>query len=176
MSDCLALARCSRGQIAIRGGISSSNSSAARRNRGARGWSRRTEEGSTALETVVLGAVVLLPLAMAIAAMATVQRAAIGVAAAAREGARLGVSLEETGHGIDAADGATRAVLASYGLDPGRARVKVSITGGTRKRVDVTVYYRAAIATLSGIQLPLPLEVTSSASFVTSPHAPRQSQ
>lgn len=170
------LARGVSGQTAISGRRRSSNPPAARGHRRALLCGPRTDDGSTALETVLLGTVVLLPLAIAIAAMGTVQRAAMGVAAAAREGARLGVSLEETGHRLDTVDGATRAVLASYGLDPGRARVKVSINGAGRKRIDVTVYYRAAIPAQSGIHLPLPIEVTSSASFVASPHAPRLNQ
>lgn len=89
-------------------------------------WTDDAERGSAAVEFILLGVLMLVPLVYLIVALGVIQQQALGAEAGARHIAR---AVATADHRDDAAR-RTRAVLDSvvdqYGLDPGEASVELS--------------------------------------------------
>jgi Flp pilus assembly protein TadG len=135
--------------------------------------SGRADRGTAALEVTVLGAVLLLPLCFAILAMASVQRTALAVAAAAREGGRIGLIDLARGGEPNRAHEVVQHVLSGYGLEPARASIEVDrftdATGSlTGVRVEVSYPAELRLGTLGSV--PLSTVVVSQSTFSGSRH------
>ncbi len=88
------------------------------------------DEGSASLEFIVVGVILLVPIAYLIIALASIQSAALGVDSAARLMAR-SVSLSSSqGDAEDAAARVLTAVAAEYDLDPSAVETSLHCAGG----------------------------------------------
>ncbi|GAA4191294.1 hypothetical protein GCM10022219_09920 [Microbacterium oryzae] len=112
----------------------------------------RDESGSAALEFLVAGLVLLVPLAYLVVALSAVQEGSLGVEAAARHAAH---AVARTGADQQAAEALPRvidAVAAEYGLDGDALEVSLScVPAGECPRAGASV-----IVTV-GATVPLPL-------------------
>jgi len=130
------------------------------------------EEGSAALELVMAGLILLLPLVYVVLALASIQGGALAVEGAARQAARV---FAQSGSAAEAEARAMRAVgyaLADHGMDAGEARVSIACSPhpdaclsrlGT---VTVTVSATALLPLLPQAvvaELPLSVPLTASA-------------
>ena len=121
-----------------------------------------TDEGSTSLEFITAGLILLVPLVYLILTMSAIQGGALAVEGASRQAARVYVtSLNEK----DAAAAARRAVavaLADYGLDTSKVTVRVECTPEPHacltRRGFVTVTVTTTVA-LPGIPAVLDIDV-----------------
>ncbi len=93
-------------------------------------WSRSTPEadepvdrGSAALEFIVVGLVLLVPLVYLIVALGLIQGQSLGVEAAARHVARAAAGASDADDADRRAERILASVVAEYGIDPGRVDV-----------------------------------------------------
>lgn len=115
---------------------------------------RSPEEGSTAVEVLVLGVLLLVPLVYLVVTVAALQGAAFAAEGAARQAAR-SLSLAATdADGRRAADAAVVVALADWRIAPGAAAVQVRCTPDPadcvtpRGTVDVRIRVAAALPLL----------------------------
>lgn len=122
---------------------------------------RHSDEGSSMIESLLLTVLMILPLAFAVVAFGSLQRAAIAVNSAAREAGRAFTTSSDPGDAAGRATRAANSVLRSHGLSPGASWVNVEgslVRGGV---VRVEVRYRSRV-----IEIPLltdlgPVEIRS---------------
>ncbi|TAM68612.1 MAG: hypothetical protein EPN48_11505 [Microbacteriaceae bacterium] len=122
-------------------------------------WARLAgdEEGSSSLEFITMGLLLLVPLVYLVLAVASIQGAALAVEGAARQAARVYVQAP----GVADADArSARAVdfaLADYGLDAGQAQLSVTCAPDPAQclrrdgTVTVTVQMRATLPLVPSI-------------------------
>ncbi|HCJ50123.1 MAG TPA: TadE family protein [Microbacterium sp.] len=89
----------------------------------------RDESGSSALEFIVGGVILLVPLVYLIVALGTIQGQALGVETAARHLARTVATSESAGSADARSARVLDALVAEYGLDPAAVSVSVSCVG-----------------------------------------------
>ena len=133
---------------------------------------RHDERGSTALEFITTGVLLLVPLIYLILAMAQLQAGALAVEGAARQAARVYVQSATPEAAADNAERAIQFALADYGVDAAAARVVVSCRpvasdcltrrGFVTVSIEIAVPLPLAPAALS-IDTPLTLPVRGSA-------------
>jgi hypothetical protein len=87
--------------------------------------SATSDQGSALIEVVVLGLLVLLPLAYVVLAVFEVQRAAYATTTAAREAGRALVTAPSQAAAVPRARAAAAVALADQGLSDGREQVRV---------------------------------------------------
>lgn len=122
--------------------------------RRARRWSDVLgEEGSAALEFIIAGLVLLVPIAYLVIALGQIQGQSLGVAAGARVVARTVATAPDAAEARDRADRVLRSIAAEYGIDPGAMEVELACTpaGGACPRAGATVTVTVSTA------VPLPL-------------------
>jgi hypothetical protein len=83
------------------------------------------ERGSASLEFLTVGIILLVPLVYLVLALAAIQAGALGVEGAARQAARVAVSLTAEAGSDAAVARAVQVALADYGIDAGAASVTV---------------------------------------------------
>lgn len=108
------------------------------------------EQGSSLIESLILGIMILLPIAFMVVEFGEIQRASIGVSAASREAGRAFVTSKTNGEAESRARLAANSVMSIHRLDP--SRVTVRITGELKRgsEVRVEVIYRTH-------EVPVPL-------------------
>lgn len=112
------------------------------------------EQGSAAVEVLVLGVLLLVPLVYLVLTVAALQGAAFAAEGAARQAARTIALAATDTDGRRAADRAAIVALADWHVDPRAARVEVRCTprpvecGTSRGTVDVRVRVSAALPLL----------------------------
>lgn len=91
-------------------------------------WSRwaRNEDGSAALEFIVVGVILLVPLVYLVLTLGAVQEQTLGAEAAARHTARAMGQAQDADAATARGDAILASVVDEYGMDP--AAVQVSIT------------------------------------------------
>ncbi|HEY5222933.1 MAG TPA: hypothetical protein VIJ18_07815 [Microbacteriaceae bacterium] len=130
-------------------------------------WTRlgRDEEGSSSLEFITMGLMLLVPLVYLVLAVASIQGAALAVEGAARQAARVYVQAPSA---ADADARAARAVdfaLADYGLDAAQAQLSVTCAPDPAQclrrdgAVTITVQVRAPLPLVPSV---LDLQQTAS--------------
>jgi len=90
-----------------------------------RGRPESSDNGSALIEVVVLGLLVLLPMAYVVLAVFEVQRAAYAMTAAAREAGRALVTAPSQATAVPRARAAAAVALSDQGLGAGREQVQV---------------------------------------------------
>ena len=117
-----------------------------------RRWSRwgRNDEGSAALEFIVVGVILLVPLVYLVLALGTLQQQTLGIEAAARHTARVIGQAEDADAAAASSDAVLANVIDEYGLDADSVGVSVSCTSGGEcpaagSTVIVTVSARVAL-------------------------------
>lgn len=105
--------------------------------------SGHSEDGSALVETILLIVVLLVPLVWMLGALATVHRAALGVAAAAREAGSAAASATDPVSAARLSDEAAATALRNQSLAAADARVEVSglSSFGRGSRISVRVAY-----------------------------------
>lgn len=100
---------------------------------------RPRDRGGSLIESLLLGVVLLLPIAFVVVEFGEIQRAAIGISAASREGGRAFVTASSPSEANERAELAIRRVLSLHRLDPGRSVVSIDgrLTRGGEVRVHV---------------------------------------
>ncbi len=93
-------------------------------------WSRseRNDEGSAALEFIVVGVILLVPLVYLVLALGVIQEQTLGVEAAARHTARVIGSAEDAASAAARSETVLSEVVKEYGMDPDAVQVAVSCT------------------------------------------------
>lgn len=93
-------------------------------------WSRSAndDEGSAALEFIVVGVILLVPLVYLVVALGVIQEQTLGVEAAARHTARVIGMAEDADDAAARSDTVLADVVDEYGIDPGTVRVSLSCT------------------------------------------------
>ena len=112
------------------------------------------EQGSAAVEVLVLGVLLLVPLVYLVLTVAALQGASFAAEGAARQAARSIALAETDAEGRSAAESAATVALADWHVDPGAAELTVVCTpdpddcGTPRGTVDVRVRVLAALPLL----------------------------
>ncbi len=114
------------------------------------------ESGSSIIEFVLLGVVLLIPVVYLLIALSTVQAAAYAGAGAADQAAKVYVSSsQEPPERRAGSEAAVEAALADFGIDPSRAEVRLECPSGSCEQdgdvVSFTVEIRVPVPLLSGI-------------------------
>lgn len=102
--------------------------------------SEGAEQGSSLIESLILGILILLPIAFMVVEFGEIQRASIGVSAASREAGRAFVTSRSAGEAESRARAAANSVMSIHRLDPSRTTVSIAgeLKRGTEVRVEVT--------------------------------------
>lgn len=130
------------------------------------------EQGSAAIEVLVLGVLLLVPLVYLILTVAALQGAAFAAEGAARQVARSIALAATDAEGRQAADAAASVALADWRIEPGAAQVAVRCTPDphdcvtARGTVDVQVTVAAVLPLLPPALVPnapgtVPIEARS---------------
>jgi hypothetical protein len=112
------------------------------------------EQGSAAVEVLVLGTLLLVPLVYLVLTVAALQGAAFAAEGAARQAARSLVLAATDAEGRRTADAAASIALADWHVDPGAAQITVTCApdpddcGTPRGTVDVRVRVAATLPLL----------------------------
>jgi Flp pilus assembly protein TadG len=95
-----------------------------------RRWSRwaRNDDGSAALEFIVVGVILLVPLVYLVLALGTLQQQTLGIEAAARHTARVIGQAEDAQAATASSDAVLANVIDEYGLDADSVDVSISCT------------------------------------------------
>lgn len=88
------------------------------------------DEGSAALEFILVGLILLVPIVYMIVALGTIQNHALGVEAGARQLARTIAMSSDSADADSRADRVLAAIIEEYGLDEGTVDVEVSCARG----------------------------------------------
>jgi hypothetical protein len=128
--------------------------------------SRNPEHGSAAVEVLVLGVLLLVPLVYLVLTVAAVQGAAFGAEGAARQAARSIALAATDGAGRSAAESAAIVALADWHVDPAAAELTVRCSpdpdrcSTPRGTVDVRVRVAATLPLLPpALELDAPAAV-----------------
>ena len=89
------------------------------------------DEGSAALEFILVGLVLLVPIVYLIVALGAIQAQALGVETGARQLARTIAEAPDVATADERAARALNAIVAVYGIDPDAIDVDVSCAGGS---------------------------------------------
>jgi Flp pilus assembly protein TadG len=122
------------------------------------------DDGSTSLEFITAGLILLVPLVYLVLTMSVMQAGALAVEGASRQAARVYVT---EGNEKDAAAAAQQAVaiaLADYGVDSRSVRVQVECTPEPHDCLTRRGFVTVTVATtvpLPGVPAVLPLDVPS---------------
>ncbi|WP_308465272.1 hypothetical protein [Rathayibacter soli] len=118
-------------------------------------WMRRVreEDGSSSLEFITMGLLLLVPLVYLTLAVASIQGAALAVEGAARQAARVYVQAPTTADADARAERAVDFALADYGLDSGQAQISVSCAPDP----DHCLTRTGAVTVTVQVRAPLPL-------------------
>jgi Na+-transporting methylmalonyl-CoA/oxaloacetate decarboxylase gamma subunit len=100
---------------------------------------RAAERGQALIETVLLGLLLLVPLMWALGVLAGIQRGALATTAAAREAGFEAARASSRSEAARAIDRAVAQAFRNQGLDPSRARVRVSLPPGLARGAAVEV-------------------------------------
>lgn len=117
-----------------------------------RRWNRwtRDDEGSAALEFIVGGTILLVPLAYLILTIGTVQHSLLGVEAAARHTARVIGQADSAATAAAQSDAVLASIIDEYGLDAADVDVSIACTPAgiecPSAGATVTVSVRASIS------------------------------
>jgi hypothetical protein len=134
--------------------------------------SRSRDAGSAAVEVLVLGVLLLVPLVYLVLTVAALQGAAFAAEGAARQAARTIALASTDGEGRRAADAAIEVALADWRIEPGATTVQVDcapVPGDCitpRGTVEVHVRVAAALpllppAVIAGAPGTIPVDATA---------------
>jgi len=87
---------------------------------------RSSDEGSSSLEFITTGLILLVPLVYLVLTMSAVQGGALAVEGASRQAARVYVQADDEADAAASADRAIAVALADYGIDASDASVSVA--------------------------------------------------
>ena len=95
-----------------------------------RRWRRwaRNEDGSAALEFIVVGVILLVPLVYLVLTLGAVQEQTLGAEAAARHTARAMGQASDADAAVARGDAILADVIDEYGMDPASVQVSISCT------------------------------------------------
>jgi hypothetical protein len=116
-------------------------------------WRVSTEDGSSSLEFIVAGMILLVPLVYLVLAMSAIQGGALAVEGASRQAARVYVQADNKKDAAAAAEAAIAVALADYGLDASDARVHVDCKPKPRACLTRQGFVTVTVSTT--ISLPL---------------------
>lgn len=88
----------------------------------------RNEAGSSSLEFIAVGVLLLVPLLYLVIAIGAVQEQSLGVEAAARQAARALAAAPTTAQGAERGEQVLAGIIDEYGLDPDAIEVAVTCT------------------------------------------------
>jgi Flp pilus assembly protein TadG len=128
-----------------------------RSNRSAEPALLRDESGAAALEFVVVGLVLLVPLVYLVLALGEIQDQALGVQAGASTVARTVATAPDAASARDRAERALDAVVDEYGLDRGAVSLALSCTPDPRRCPEAGAYLTVTVATRVGLPLVPPV-------------------
>lgn len=111
------------------------------------------EDGSAALEFILAGLVLLVPIAYVVIALGQIQGQGLGVAAGARVVARTVATAPDAAAARERADRALASIATEYGIDPGAMAVELACApaGGECPRAGVTL----TVTVSTSVPLPL---------------------
>ena len=111
------------------------------------------ERGSAALEFILVGLLMLVPLVYLVVSLGLIQGQSLGAEAGARHIARAVATATDAASASQRADAIMNAVVTEYGLDPGSVRVSVACSpaGATCPEPGATL----VITVASRVALPL---------------------
>lgn len=92
----------------------------------------RDDDGSAALEFILVGLILLVLLVYLIVALGTIQGQAVGVEAGARHLARTIATSGDAATADARAERVLAAITSEYGIDPGTVTVDIACAGGAR--------------------------------------------
>lgn len=111
------------------------------------------DEGSAALEFILVGLVLLVPLVYLIVALGAIQGQALGVETGARQLARTIAGAPDVGTADARAERVLDAIVDEYGLDPAAVQVAVTCDGAAKDCPDAGATLSVTLTT----SVPLPL-------------------
>ena len=113
----------------------------------------RNEEGSAALEFIVVGLILLVPLVYLVIALGAIQEAMLGTESAARHLARVIATAPDAASATDAGDEVLAGIIDEYGLDAKTVDVRLSCA----PRVDVcpSAGSTVIVTVVADVRLPL---------------------
>ncbi len=111
------------------------------------------DRGSTSLEFITVGLILLVPLVYLVLAMAAIQSAAFAVEGGARQAVRVYVQSANESQAADRAERAIRFALADAGLDGLEPHVSVSCS----PKPDACLTRRGTVTIAIAVTVPLPL-------------------
>ncbi|WP_405375659.1 MULTISPECIES: TadE family protein [unclassified Microbacterium] len=114
---------------------------------------RGDDEGSAALEFIVAGVVLLVPIVYLIVTLGLVQAGALGVDAAARHVARSVAASEDAADADERSARVIASIIDEYDLDPESVEVSVSCAGPAEECPDAGRTLRVTVSA----RVPLPL-------------------
>lgn len=113
----------------------------------------RDDGGSAALEFILVGLVLLVPIVYLVVALGAIQGQALGVETGARQIARTIADAPDAATADKRAERVLAAIVAEYGLDGDDVEVSVACAGDTAACPDAGAVLRVTVST----QVPLPL-------------------
>jgi len=117
-------------------------------------WSRWTDDrGSSSLEFVTVGLVLMVPLVYLVVAMAAIQGGALAIEGAARQAARVFVLAPDLAQAEASATRALDFALADHGIEPDTASITVTCVPNPANCLD----RRSFVTVTVDLEVPLPL-------------------
>lgn len=113
----------------------------------------RDDAGSSSLEFIAVGVIMLVPLLYLVIAVGSVQEQSLGVEAAARQAARAIASAPDIAAAADRGEEVLDGIVAEYGIDSGAVDVSVSC----RPRTSACPAAGATVVVTVSTRVPLPL-------------------
>ncbi|MDP9068871.1 MAG: hypothetical protein M3N53_11085 [Actinomycetota bacterium] len=107
------------------------------------------EEGSALLEPILLGLVLLVPVALMLGSLAQLHRAALAATAAARDGGFAAARAADATEAVRAADAAVAAAFQGHGVSSSRADAEVQGLGSFQRGSPIEVRVSVPVRVLS---------------------------
>lgn len=120
---------------------------------GGRPRAERRDEGSAALEFILVGLVLLVPIVYLVVALGAIQGQALGVETAARQLARTIAGAPDVATADARASRVRDAIVAEYGLDPQSVEIEVTCAGAALACPEAGALLTVTVTT----SVPLPL-------------------
>lgn len=115
------------------------------------------DRGSSSLEFITVGMVMLIPLVYLVLAMSAIQGGALAAEGAARQAARVFVQADNLSEAEGSAEQAIEFALNNYGIEPSEASVEIVCTPEPAACLDRRSYVTVSVSVVVGLPLAPPV-------------------
>ena len=130
----------------------------------------RRQEGSSLIEAVLVGLLLLVPMIWMLTILAELHRGALALTSAARDAGQDAARANDEASAIEAIDAAVTAALIDHGLDPKKVGVRWEVPPGLERGAPIEVELEYPVAVL---QAPFLGSVSKPAINVSATHVAR---